>query len=153
MIFVTTSHQRKAKAMFWILAIVAAVSALMLFRIDNWSRDFTTNVATTSESTDLKPLRLAITTDEAAERLKQRTADLSHWVWVDQTQSAEGVVVVNLVRQTMLFRFKDDVQVSISPAIDAAPGVVLNAVSRSRVGQGDLGQNPRNIKELFAAMR
>ena len=139
--------------MFWILAIVAAVSALTLFRIDNWSRDFTTNVASTSESTDLKPLRLSITADEATERLKQRIADLSHWVWFDQTRSAEGVVVVNLVRQTMLFRFKDDVQVSISPAIDSAPGVVLNAVSRSRVGKGDLGQNPRNIKELFAAMR
>ena len=139
--------------MFWVLAIVATVAALMLFRVDDWSRDFSTNVAITSESTDLKPLRLSITADEAAERLKQRIASLSHWVWVDQTRSDKGVVVVNLVRQTMLFRFKDDVQVSISPAIDAAPGVVLNVVSRSRVGKGDLGQNPRNIKELFAAIR
>ncbi len=139
--------------MLWVLAIVAAAAALMLFRIDDWSRDFTTNVATTSESTDLKPLRLAISADEAAERLKQRIANLRHWTWVDQTQSPEGVVNVTLVRQTTLFRFKDDVQVSISPEVDSAPSVVLNVTSRSRVGKGDLGQNPRNIQELFAAMR
>ena len=139
--------------MLWVLAIVAAASALMLFRIDNWSRDFTTNVATTSESTDLKPLRLAISADEAAERLKQRIANLAHWTWVDQTRSQEGEINVTLVRQTTLFRFKDDVQVSISPEANSAPRVVLNVTSRSRVGKGDLGQNPRNIKELFAAMR
>ena len=139
--------------MFWVLAIVATAAVLMWLRVDDWSRDFSTNVATTSESTDLKPLRLAITVDEAAGRLKERVAGLSHWVWVDQSRTAESIVVVNLVRQTTLFRFKDDVQVSISPDTGAASGVVLNAVSRSRVGQGDLGQNPRNIKELFAAMR
>ena len=139
--------------MLWVLAIVAIVLALILFRVDDWSRDFSTNVATTSESTDLKPLRLAISADEAAERLKQRVGNLSHWVWVDQTRSPAGVVVVTLVRQTTLFRFKDDVQVTISPDAEAALGAVLNAVSRSRIGKGDLGQNPRNIKELFAALR
>ncbi len=139
--------------MLWVLAIVATAAALLLFRIDDWSRDFTTNVATTSESTDLKPLRLAISADEAAERLKQCIPNLTRWTWVDQTRFPEGGINVTLVHQTTLFRFKDDVQVSISPETGSAPSVVLNVTSRSRVGKGDLGQNPRNIKELFAAMR
>jgi uncharacterized protein (DUF1499 family) len=47
-------------------------------------------------------------------------------------------------------RYKDDIRLSIKPADS---GSLLSAESRSRVGRGDLGQNPRNLRELLGAIR
>jgi uncharacterized protein (DUF1499 family) len=49
-----------------------------------------------------------------------------------------------------LFRFKDDITVRV---INRGSERVLAAKSRSRVGKGDLGQNPRNLKQLLEAVR
>lgn len=53
---------------------------------------------------------------------------------------------VRAVRQTRIFRFKDDVIVSISPADN---GLEARFHSASRIGKGDMGQNPRNLRELI----
>jgi uncharacterized protein (DUF1499 family) len=44
----------------------------------------------------------------------------------------------------------DDVRLTLTPGTD---GTVVHAESRSRVGLGDLGQNRRNILELWRAIR
>jgi uncharacterized protein (DUF1499 family) len=46
--------------------------------------------------------------------------------------------------------FPDDVRVTISPQ---AGGARIEVSSASRIGRGDLGQNPRNIKEVLGAVR
>jgi uncharacterized protein (DUF1499 family) len=56
---------------------------------------------------------------------------------------------VRAVRKTRLFRFKDDVTARVHP--DPA-GARLALTSASRLGRGDLGQNPRNLEELLRAV-
>lgn len=131
-----------------VLAVTALITVVILSRVDDWGRDFSTNVAMTNDSSKLKPLRLAISVEEATERLRQAVAAMSHWQWTNDSRGEERAVIIDLVRSTTLFRFKDDVQVKLATDT-AGSGVVINAVSRSRVGKGDLGQNPRNIRELF----
>jgi uncharacterized protein (DUF1499 family) len=46
--------------------------------------------------------------------------------------------------------FVDDVVITVE---SAGPGSICHAASKSRVGIGDLGQNRRNILELWAAIR
>ncbi len=53
---------------------------------------------------------------------------------------------VTAVRTTRFFRFKDDVTVVVEAA---QSGSQAEFTSASRVGKGDLGQNPRNLEELF----
>jgi len=54
---------------------------------------------------------------------------------------------VYLVRTTRLMRYKDDVMVTLKRVGNETS---VDVFSRSRVGKGDLGQNPRNIRELLA---
>jgi uncharacterized protein (DUF1499 family) len=55
----------------------------------------------------------------------------------------------HLTRRTRVLRFTDDVRLSLTPGDG---GTVVHAESRSRIGVGDLGQNRRNILELWAAL-
>lgn len=136
------------KSVLWVSAVCGVIAAAIFLRVDDWRRDFTTNVASTDGSSSLEPLRLNGSVEETVQRLKEYVADRPHWKWVEQAETVDGVVI-DLVRRTWLFRFEDDVQVKV--ARDAAgTSIVVDAISRSRVGRGDLGQNPRNIKELFA---
>lgn len=50
------------------------------------------------------------------------------------------------VRTTRLLRFRDDVKVRVYGDGDDAGAELTSA---SRIGKGDLGQNPRNIMELL----
>ena len=56
---------------------------------------------------------------------------------------------VHAVRESRLFRFKDDVTVSIIPQNNDTEARFESA---SRVGKGDLGQNLRNLRELLEAI-
>ena len=53
---------------------------------------------------------------------------------------------VRAVRKTLLFRFADDVTARVYPD---PGGARLELESTSRLGKGDLGQNPRNLEELL----
>jgi uncharacterized protein (DUF1499 family) len=53
---------------------------------------------------------------------------------------------LEITRRTSILRFTDDVAVRVDARDD---GSRLEATSRSRVGKGDLGQNPRNLRELL----
>ena len=65
------------------------------------------------------------------------------------TLEASETSEVRTVRQTRLFRFKDDVTARVSPDPE---GAHLELTSASRLGKGDLGQNPRNLRELLRAI-
>ena len=110
-------------------------------------RWFTRNWANTHEPThpDLYPITLPRTTDAAAQLVKRAVETLPHWMVESETPGE-----LKLTRRTRLFGFVDDVTVTIKPA---GPGAMVHAASKSRVGVGDLGQNRRNILELWAAVR
>jgi uncharacterized protein (DUF1499 family) len=110
-------------------------------------RWFTTNWANTTEPThtDLTPLVLPLSPAEAIERVRFVAAGLPSW----RVESADDGVL-HLTRRTRVFGFVDDVVLRFVPA---GPGTLIHAESKSRVGVGDLGQNRRNILELFSAVR
>ena len=146
--------------MFWIVAAVLVIVLLaaalpLLFVVDDWSRDLTTNHAATSETAAnemLRPLTSRLSADELAALVESVVDDLPNWENVDKSQRNDnGAIICSLVRSTKIMRYQDDVTVTI--VAKAAGGSRLSAESRSRVGKGDLGQNPRNLIELLGAIR
>lgn len=140
----------------WIaLAVTAAFIASILLRIDDWGRDWNHNSATLepdARRAELRPVRLDCSADEAAGRIQNWADSDPRWDVVSQSagQSDEHSVRMKLTRTTTFMRFVDDVEVEIDADGD---GVVITARSQSRVGKGDLGQNPRNLIELTKALR
>jgi len=110
-------------------------------------RWFTRNWANTSGPShrDLYPVTLPAAPDTAREVVKRAVATMPHW-----RVESESADELRLTRLTRIVGFVDDVVVTIQPA---GPGSICHAASRSRVGVGDLGQNRRNILELWAAIR
>jgi uncharacterized protein (DUF1499 family) len=110
-------------------------------------RWFTSNRANTTEPThpDLTPLVLPLSPTEAVERVRAVTEGLPRW----RVEGADDGAL-RLTRRTRVFGFVDDVALRFVPV---GPGTLIHAESQSRVGVGDLGQNRRNILELFGAIR
>lgn len=105
------------------------------------------NVAATSDSASDPRLRtrlLAGPVAEARARLLEGVKDLPRWRIVDSSGP-----VVWLTRTTRVFRFVDDIHLLLEARGDS---VAVHARSASRVGKGDLGQNRRNLAELWAAI-
>jgi uncharacterized protein (DUF1499 family) len=139
----------------WILgiagALVVAVGLALLVLVDDWSRDLTTNTAATdrdAQDPDLRPLELGLAPAEAAQLVERAAARFGNWT-VDQRGTEGASQRLHFVRRTRL-GFPDDVRVTISPH---EGGARIEVSSTSRIGRGDLGQNPRNIKELLGAVR
>jgi len=109
-------------------------------------RWFTKNWANTTEPThpDLQPLDLAMSIAETVARVKQ----IATGPWnVESSDDVAGTI--HLTHRTGVFRFVDDIRLSLK---EHAGGTRIHAESRSRIGKGDLGQNRRNIREIFTKM-
>ena len=121
---------------------------LSLFsRIDNWKRDLTTNQARLSDDAvdeQLRPPLILGTPTEVAERIARWIDQQARWKLVSQQKIEQGVEM-KLTRTTLIMRFVDDVDVFLRAEGDSTR---VKAQSQSRIGKGDLGQNPRNLKEL-----
>jgi uncharacterized protein (DUF1499 family) len=109
---------------------------------------FTRNWADTDEPDDpaLAPLELLLSPTEALPLIQEVIAGLPRWR-VEHVD-AEGLTVT-ATRRTALWGFIDDVTLRLEAAPD---GTRVHARSKSRVGAADLGQNRRNILELFRAL-
>ncbi len=126
------------------ITIVLLVIVAALLRIDNWSRDFTENSASTDE-------RFSDSVDVIDAKLQRWVAETSRWN-VESKMESTGTIEYKITRTTPLFRFVDDIDVKLSPD-QTGSGTQLQANSQSRVGKGDLGQNPRNLKALVDGIR
>lgn len=105
------------------------------------------NVAATSPAaTDprLRPRMLPLTPERAGDRIARAIGGLRGWHVVGRSQG-----VLQATRTTRLFRFVDDVSVLLEPT---AGGTTVSARSASRIGRGDLGQNRRNLAELWRGL-
>lgn len=109
-------------------------------------RWFTKNWANTSEPThaDLLPFALPLPPAEAIDKVKATVGTMARW----RVEGGDGESL-HLTRRTRTIRFIDDVRLRFIPT---AGGCLIHADSRSRVGKGDLGQNRRNILELWKAL-
>jgi uncharacterized protein (DUF1499 family) len=133
-------------------ALVLAIAVVLLTHVEDWSRDLTTNVAATSDDADdqrLRTIRSRLSPGELAEQTVAAARTLPRWELAGQSRD-NAAVELQLVRTTGLMGYKDDIRVRIEPA---EGGSRLSAESRSRVGKGDLGQNPRNLRELLGKLR
>jgi uncharacterized protein (DUF1499 family) len=141
--------------MLWVLAGVIVVALFVFKDVDDWGRDLTTNTASTDDGyRDLKPITIPRPPDQTASYVISMVATLPEWgVAPDTVQmpAEDGTINLHFVRTTKLLRFKDDVNVRLVPG-EEADTTVVHVSSQSRVGQGDLGQNPRNIRELMGLL-
>jgi hypothetical protein len=135
-----------------------------LWQIEDWDRDLSTNWSATDplhKDPALHPLATMVSPAEVAEAVRLVVPQLRGWRVVsiatepsDRTTgenrfSVQPVQLVHLVRTSRLFGFEDDVKLTIGRK-DGRTSV--EATSRSRVGVGDLGQNPRNLREILGAL-
>lgn len=140
--------------MLWVLVGVAIVTLYIFSLIDDWGRDLTTNFAQTDPlSTDLRPIELPLPPDRAATLVRQAAESLRGWQVADAAPRdlGGGAIEWHFVRTTLLMRYKDDVHARIEPSA-SGESVTVHLRSRSRIGKGDLGQNPRNLRELLGAI-
>jgi uncharacterized protein (DUF1499 family) len=134
------------------LALVLAIAFVLVTHVEDWSRDLTTNYAATSDETAdqrLRPIHVAASPAELAAVVVRCTEDLPRWQLLERTDE-QSEVRLHFVRTTGLVGYKDDIQVRIEPV---GEGSRLSAESQSRIGKGDLGQNPRNLRELLGKIR
>lgn len=159
---------RKGKTrMGWIiLGILLVVVAAIVARVDDWERDWTTNWAETepqADTADLRPLRSPLPPDALQQEVLEWVSEQSHWQVAHHSREIassapladspnRSSLQLHLVRATRIMQFKDDVHLTFNQDPETG-GSVLHVKSRSRLGRGDLGQNPRNIKELIAGIR
>ncbi|MGF1472914.1 MAG: DUF1499 domain-containing protein [Rubrobacteraceae bacterium] len=104
--------------------------------MENFDRP-TPNSARARRAYPATPQKLLTAVEKAIEELPR---------WSLQHSDDEEL---SAVRQTRLFRFKDDVTVHIEQTGESSEALFESA---SRVGKGDLGQNPRNLQELLEAV-
>lgn len=92
----------------------------------------------------LRPRFLPLDPGAAAARVTDAVASIRGWRVVGHRNG-----VVQAIRTTRVFRFVDDISILLEAA---AGGTTVSARSASRVGRGDLGQNRRNLAELWRAL-
>jgi uncharacterized protein (DUF1499 family) len=152
------SHSRSGAVRLWLLIPAIVLLALLLMgvvilalTVEDWNRDLSTNQAATSpEHSDpsLRCVVLPLDMEAATELVQNRATKLAGWSIA--TASTNPADVIRLERTTRWLRFVDDITVQLAP-VDG--GTRVSVSSRSRVGKGDLGQNPRNIRELLQAIQ
>jgi uncharacterized protein (DUF1499 family) len=110
---------------------------------------FTRNWADTDERRDpaLAPPELSLAPGVAQARLEAVLRALPRWR-LEASDAAAGTL--RATRRSRLWRFVDDVIIRLEPT---PAGTRVHARSQARAGVGDLGQNRRNLLELFHALR
>lgn len=125
---------------------------LLEWSVDDWTRDFFATSAATSlgaSEPNLQPITTAPTQDAAQRAVMKSVESLEGWEFV-ALEDQMGDRILRLTRTSPYLKIVDDVVVTITNHEDA---IVIAATSQSRSAFGDFGRNPRNIKELFHAIR
>lgn len=132
--------------------IVVAVFVLSLFsQIEDWKRDLSINHASLDAQSDdprMHPPIIAGSTADVADQIVSWAEQTPLWA-VESKEVGDQAAKIHLTRTTRIFRWVDDIHVQLS-ATDQ--GTRVDANSKSRVGKGDLGQNPRNLRQLVAGI-
>lgn len=146
--------------MLWLVLLLPIVGFLVVLatHVEDWSRDLTTNRAHTAPGEKQEPWEVrGATLDEVATAGRELAEQNAKWQLVEEEPLPsdsplppllEGTpaATYHFVRTTGLMQYKDDIWLLITEPGDDT--LRFYAESRSRVGKGDLGQNPRNLIEL-----
>jgi uncharacterized protein (DUF1499 family) len=123
----------------------------VLSRIKDWKRGLTTSHAQLDlESPDerLRPLTLFRPAEEVAETINSWVETQPRWS-LESRQDSQTGIAIHLIRRTRALGFVDDIHIRLEVDGNATR---VEAESRSRIGKGDLGQNPRNLRELVGVL-
>ena len=147
-----TDSPRRRRGLRRAGGLVLLVVLVVALQVDDWKRDLVQNQAATSleaEDAALRPIVSGRALDDLVGLVRQAAAELPRWELVGDDPRRDRRTL-RFTRRSALFRFVDDVTVVIE---DRGASRVISASSRSRVGQGDLGQNPRNLRALLGRVR
>jgi len=122
------------------ILVVARVAAAFV-----WPTINDVQTGATPQYADLQPQRFTDRQDRVFTAALE-TAEALGWEVTSQNPDAGEI---RAVATTRVFRFKDDVIVTVGRE-DA--GTVVNVRSCSRIGKGDLGANARRIRLFQAAL-
>jgi uncharacterized protein (DUF1499 family) len=135
-----------------LFGLILLVVISLAWQVEDWGRDLKVNRAQSIEEADdvaLRPMNLDGNVAQTVDLVQTVASKLPRWRWIETREVEQAGAELHFTRTTALFRFVDDIYVTISPD---ATGSRITLVSQSRVGKGDLGQNPRNIRELISAL-
>ncbi|MDQ3387268.1 MAG: DUF1499 domain-containing protein [Actinomycetota bacterium] len=103
-----------------------------------------TNIERTSRNSARVTREYPISASKLLDGFQQAIEKLPRW-----EIESRNVDNIEATRKTAIFRFTDDVTVVVEAHGDGSRAVIS---SSSRVGKGDLGQNPRNVEALLEAV-
>ncbi len=114
-----------------------------------WPRINDVRTGATPEYPDIQPQRFDQPFDKVLDAALA-VAQAMGWE-IRETNREQGII--EAVATTRLFKFKDDVTITISrEGPGEGGGAVVNVRSKSRVGKGDLGTNARRIRAFQAEL-
>ncbi|MBL8191115.1 MAG: DUF1499 domain-containing protein [Acidobacteria bacterium] len=117
--------------------IVLAGSPFLLGLI--WPRINDVKTGATPQYADLQPQRFT----QPPEKVFAAALEVSQAQGWEIRESKPEQGIIEAVATTRLFKFKDDVTITIT---SEGASTVVNMRSKSRVGKGDLGTNARRIR-------
>lgn len=135
-----------------ILLTGGATYGLLEWQVDDWNRDFTGTFAATeygAADPELQPVLMADTIEEAEHAILNASLSLEGWEYSNACDEM-GARKLQFTRTCPYLQVIDDVTVTIFSRDDE---VVISATSESRSPWGDLGRNPRNLKQLLRKVR
>lgn len=119
--------------------------------IDDPARDFTTNLALisdTSEDPTLRTREYEMSARELADAVEQAARRIKNWEYIG-TAGVDGKTTIVFERTSRVWKLKDDVILRVE---ETGGRSRLTGESRSRLDYGDLGQNPRNLRRILTEL-
>ena|SRR5215510_13145979 len=126
-----------------ITLVLLASSPFMLGLI--WPRINDVKTGATPEYPDIQPQRF----NQPFEKVFDAALSAAQAMEWDMRETNREQGIIEAVATTRLFKFKDDVTVTVTREGDAS---VVNVRSKSRVGKSDLGTNARRIRAFQAEL-
>ena len=130
----------------FLIGFGAVLGALVLLRIGAafvWPTINDVRTGATPEYPELQAQRFSRPADQVFAAALATAREMG----LEVTSTGEGRIAA--VATTRVFRFKDDVTITVAGDQQSAS---VNVRSRSRIGKGDLGANARRIREFQAGL-
>ena len=150
----TTAFQTKMimklnKIFPWVIIgiVVLAGSPFMLGLI--WPRINDIKTGETPQYADLQPQRFNQPVEKVYDAALASVRAMGLEIREEKRDPSNNGGIIEAVATTRLFKFKDDVTITLTRQGDAT---VVNVRSKSRVGKGDLGTNARRIRAFQAEL-
>ncbi|MEP7337040.1 MAG: DUF1499 domain-containing protein [Acidobacteriota bacterium] len=133
----------------WVIIgiVVLAASPFALGLI--WPRINDIKTGETPQYADLQPQRFDQPVEKVYDAALASVRAMGMDIREEKRDPSNNSGIIEAVATTRLFKFKDDVTITLARQGDAT---VVNVRSKSRVGKGDMGTNARRIRAFQAEL-